>query len=209
MKLDQAGPTSGLEGTHVNRDTLVRAFASRTGFANPDSTTERHLRDLEGIFADAAAYEAACRQENPLVYSVQTFAPEAGEGDLHTGFGRIEPGTVGNEFYMTKGHVHSRAEMAEVYVGLSGVGLMLLKGVGNPRPAAVELSAGRVVYVPGHTAHRTVNVGDEPLCYFGVYSAVAGHDYSALARDGFGATVLRSRHGAKILHRGEELSVTR
>ena len=32
-------------------------------------------------------------------------------------------------------------------------------------------------YVPGHTGHRTANVGDTPLSYIGVYPARAGHDY--------------------------------
>jgi glucose-6-phosphate isomerase len=30
---------------------------------------------------------------------------------------------------------------------------------------------GGTVYVPGYTAHRTVNTGDEPLVYWGILSS--------------------------------------
>jgi glucose-6-phosphate isomerase len=41
------------------------------------------------------------------------------------------------------------------------------------------------VYVPGHTGHRTANVGDKPLTYMGVFPARAGHDYGAYAERNF------------------------
>ncbi len=39
----------------------------------------------------------------------------------------------------------------------------------------LPLEAGAVVYVPGHTAHRTVNTGPAPLVYLGIYPWDAGH----------------------------------
>jgi glucose-6-phosphate isomerase len=49
----------------------------------------------------------------------------------------------------------------------------------------VPLRANSVVYVPGHTAHRTMNVGAEPLVYLGIYPSNAGHDYGAIAEKNF------------------------
>ena len=50
----------------------------------------------------------------------------------------------------------------------------------------VELLAENiVVYVPGHTAHRTINTGSEPLKYLGIYPAAAGHDYAPIAEKNF------------------------
>jgi glucose-6-phosphate isomerase len=46
------------------------------------------------------------------------------------------------------------------------------------------------VYVPGHTAHRTINVGPSPLTYLGVYPARAGHDYLTIAQNNFQCVVL-------------------
>jgi glucose-6-phosphate isomerase len=187
----------------VDIERLVRDFNPEHGFTEPDSVTERRLHDLSGVFADTAAYEAACLAGNPLVYSVQIFTPGGGEGDLHVGYGTIEPGTVGSEFFMTKGHVHERAEMAEVYIGLRGKGYMLLQDVRDGGNRAVELGEGRIVYVPGHTAHRTVNSGSGRLAYFGIYSAAAGHDYRRIAEDDFDAVVLRGAAGPRLVPRRE------
>ena len=48
-----------------------------------------------------------------------------------------------------------------------------------------------IVYVPGFVAHRTINVGDEPLVYVGIYPAKAGHDYGAIAKRNFNEVVIR------------------
>ena len=49
----------------------------------------------------------------------------------------------------------------------------------------VPLTPNSAVYVAGHTAHRTINVGDDPLTYLGIYSCKAGHDYGAIAERNF------------------------
>ena len=38
---------------------------------------------------------------DPLVYAVSSFEPGDGEGDLHYGLGVVQPGTVGQEFFMS------------------------------------------------------------------------------------------------------------
>ncbi|MDH3251243.1 MAG: hypothetical protein OEM41_00550, partial [Ignavibacteria bacterium] len=53
------------------------------------------------------------------------------------------------------------------------------------------------VYVPGGTAHRTVNVGDVPLTYLGVYPAAAGHDYSPLVGWNFSQVII-ARNGKPV-----------
>jgi glucose-6-phosphate isomerase len=62
---------------------------------------------------------------------------------------------------------------------------MLLEDEQTSESRLEPLGAGKVVYVPGHTAHRTMNTGNEPLTYFGVYPAYAGHDYGAIAERNF------------------------
>jgi len=62
---------------------------------------------------------------------------------------------------------------------------MLLEDEGTGASRLEPLGAGQIVYVPGHTAHRTMNTGSEPLTYFGVYPANAGHDYGAIAERNF------------------------
>jgi glucose-6-phosphate isomerase len=174
---------------------LSIAYDPAAGTLEGGSVVERRLSDLRGIFADAEAFERALRDGDPVVYTVQSIEAGAGEGDLHYGIGTIQPGRVGEEYYMTKGHLHAWRPAAEVYVGLRGTGAMLLEDEETRESRLVPLGAGRIVYVPGHTAHRTMNTGDEPLVYIGVFSARAGHDYGAIAERSFREIVVAGEDG--------------
>lgn len=161
-----------------------------TGAMSGAATVERRLSDLRGSFADADAYEAALALGDPVVYSVASVEAGQGAGDLHYGLGRLAPGQVGGEYYLTRGHLHHWRPAAEVYVGLSGEGLMLLEDEATGESCAVPLAGGSVVYVPGGVFHRTVNTGGVFLVYLGVYPAQAGHDYGALAERNFRQVVV-------------------
>lgn len=177
---------------------LLSCFDPVTGEIAGASTTQRHLRDLRGCFADAAAYDAALAAGNPLLYSVASVAPATGAGDLHYGVGRLMPGRIGDEYFMTKGHLHSWREAAEIYIGLTGEGVMLLEDEATGESRVLPLRPQHVVYVPGHTAHRTMNTGGVPLIYLGAYPAKAGHDYGAIAERNFRCMVVE-RDGQPVM----------
>lgn len=163
----------------------------------------RRMSDLKGCFADAAGYEAATALGDPLVYMVSSVEAGNGSGDLHYGLGVLYPGRVGDEYFMTKGHLHSRREAAEVYIGLRGEGRMLLEDELTGESRLEPLGEGRVVYVPGRAAHRTVNTGAVPLVYIGVYPADAGHDYGAIATKNFRMVVVRWQGDPVMIARDE------
>ena len=72
--------------------------------------------------------------------------------------------------------------------GLRGSGLLLLQN--EQGEARLEkVFAGSVHIIPGFTAHRLINTGDDVLSALAVWPAVAGHDYAALA-DGFALRVI-------------------
>jgi glucose-6-phosphate isomerase len=169
---------------------LLSTFDPTTGGIAGVPATERRLSDLRGCFADAAAYEAALAMDNPLLYRVASVTPAAGPGDLHYGVGRLLPGKIGDEYFMTKGHLHSWRAAAEFYFGLTGEGVMLLQDEATGESRLVPLRPHQAVYVPGHTAHRTVNTGRVPLTYIGVYPAQAGHDYGTIAERNFRMVVV-------------------
>lgn len=150
----------------------------------------RRLSALQGCFVDEAAFAAAVAAGDPELYYTAGVEEVHGDGQLHYVIGLIHPGKVGAEYYMTKGHSHAWRPAAEVYIGLRGEGLMLLQDERSGECVALPLGAERVVYVPGHTAHRTVNTGSEPLVYWGVLSSEAGHDYGALAQSNFALVVV-------------------
>jgi glucose-6-phosphate isomerase len=143
------------------------------------------LSEMRGYFADQAACDEALARDDQAVYQVSWLEPGSGAGDLHYGLGRISPGRVGREYFMTKGHLHAWRPAAEVYIGLRGRGCLLLEDETTGRGQILPLDHGCVAYVPAGTAHRTVNTGEEPLLYLGVYPAAAGHDYGAIATRNF------------------------
>lgn len=177
---------------------LLSTYNPLTGEIPGAPLVQRHLRDLQGCFADPAAYAAALAQSNPLLYSVAAIEPAQGEGDLHFGIGKIMPGKIGDEYFMTKGHLHAWRPAAEFYFGLAGEGMMLLEDEATGESRMVQLCPNDAVYVPGFTAHRTMNVGKTPLTYLGVYPARAGHDYGAIVKQNFRCIVVE-RDGQPVM----------
>lgn len=173
-----------------NLEKLLSHFDPATGEISGAPTTHRHLSDLRGCFSDPTAYEAALAAGNPLLYRVASVEPATGTGDLHYGVGLLMPGKIGEEYFMTKGHLHSWRAAAEIYIGLTGEGVMLLEDEVTGESRMVTLRPHHAVYVPGHTAHRTMNTSRVPLTYIGVHPARAGHDYSTIAKTNFRCVVV-------------------
>ena len=145
---------------------------------------EKRLTDLAGLYADAAAFEAAAASDGArVVYRVEEVRPPAARGDLIFGTTFMEPGRIGDEFFLTRGHVHARANRPETYTGQSGEGVMLLESPeGEVR--ALPVSPGVTVYVPPLWIHRSVNTGAGPLVMGFCYPSDAGQDYAVIARSG-------------------------
>jgi glucose-6-phosphate isomerase len=171
--------------TRIAAERLYTSFNIPTGEIEGRPSVKRRLSELRGAFADTAAYAAALRDGDPVIYMVAAVEPAEGDGQLHYGLGVLMPGRVGAEYYLTKGHLHAWRPAAEVYIGLSGEGAMLLEDEQTGESSLVPLRANSAVYVPGSAAHRTINTGDTPLVYIGVYPAAAGHDYGAIAERNF------------------------
>lgn len=150
----------------------------------PVQKSGKKLKDLAGVFADAAAFAS----ENPeaLIYEVQSFlpVPEGLAGGLFFGISTIYPGAVGGEYYMTRGHFHALKDRAEFYWGIEGEGALVLMGEDRAWTAE-RVRAGSLHYIPGHTAHRLVNTGNSPLVVGACWPSDAGHDYERIAREGF------------------------
>ncbi len=174
---------------HTTRLDLV------TGALDPQrDVTERRLADLDGLFADPVPPEL----RDELAYTVSLIPAPADGANLPSSTTVIEPGRVGDEYFMTKGHFHARRDRAEIYVGLSGDGRLVM-ATEDGRAAVEPVRAGTVSYVPGHWAHRTVNVGERPLVFYAVYPGDAGYDYATIAERGFPVLVLASGGGPRVV----------
>ena len=151
------------------------------------------LHQLEGVFADTLAFRQ-CDPER-CVYDVEMFNSPAADGALFVGVTHLYPGKVGNEYFMTRGHFHQRREQGEVYFGLRGSGVLLLQNEqGDAR--LEKVTPGSVHIIPGFTAHRLINTGEETLSALAVWPCSAGHDYAALS----GGFALRITTESEVYH---------
>ncbi len=152
-----------------------------------DGASNRYVKlfsDLVGLYEDEHAFQALVAEKGGRVaYEVTDFKPSANPGDMIIGVTRMEPGRVGREFYMTRGHIHARPNRPEMYYGERGRGVMLLESpAGDIR--TVEISPRSMCYVPPYWIHRSVNVGDEPLVMTFAYPADSGQDYDIIGKAG-------------------------
>ncbi|OAT22269.1 glucose-6-phosphate isomerase, archaeal [Buttiauxella gaviniae ATCC 51604] len=162
------------------------AFANGHFTAENIITKVTHSGDLAGIFHDQTAWRAIS-SETPI-YQVEMLSSAQGDGELYVGTTHLNPGRVGDEFYMTRGHFHQRREQGEVYFGLRGSGLLLLQ-TEQGETRLEQVFAGSVHIIPGFTAHRLINTGTEILSALAVWPTIAGHDYASLAK-GFALRVI-------------------
>lgn len=155
------------------------------GIEGRSSTYRKLLEDMAAVYADADAFAAALRSSGPrtVVYEVEEQRYSNDPGAVVVGTSRLLPGRIGDEFAVTRGHLHAVADRAELYHCLSGRGVLLLETV-DGRSEPVELTPGRAVNVPGHWIHRSVNTGDEPFVTLFSYAADAGQDYGVIADAG-------------------------
>ncbi len=178
---------------------LVRHVRLSDGtIPDADVIQERRLHDLEGLFADRDA-EAHLMDANPLVYRVYDAAAMPKEdGQLLFSTTVIQSGRVGDEYFLTKGHYHARADRAELYYGLAGNGILLLQ-TPEGEYRALPMEAGTAAYVPPYWGHRTVNTGEVPFVFLAAYPADAGYDYGTIACEGFAALVLAGPDGPQVV----------
>ena len=164
---------------------LVLDFDLSDGFCKSGkvSPLPRHLSDMASQFADGEAVKALL-DADPLLYAFYGLPVPEKDGALSYGTTILYPGQVGGEYYMTKGHFHTRLDTAEVYYTLSGQGMMVMETPEGDTDVKA-LRPGDALYVPGRWAHRSVNTGTEPLVMFFAYPADAGHDYGTIESKGF------------------------
>jgi glucose-6-phosphate isomerase len=153
---------------------------------------------MRGMYQDAEATEALLAAGDPVLYRVHAAAIPDEDDHLLFGTTVIEPGKVGDEYFMTKGHYHAVERTAEVYHCLSGCGAILMETRGG-ETAEVFLQPGQAVYIPPAWAHRSVNVGDEPFIFFYAMPGGAGHDYVAFEAQGFRRLILERDGGPAIV----------
>ncbi len=177
MKLDPATDFLQPFSIHIDLESATMRDAPRT--------VSRRTSEMRGYYKDAAALDALVASGgDPLHYEVFEAPVPTQYGHLTMAISKLQPGLVGEECFMTKGHYHTVPNTAEIYFCLRGAGYMMMKTTGG-ECAWQRLEPGRAVYVPPYWGHRSINTGAEPLITFCVYPGDAGHNYGDIAATGF------------------------
>lgn len=157
----------------------------------------RTIQEMKGVYRDEDSRRLL--DQKMVVYRVEAFYPvdEGNEGGLFWGTTFLNPGMVGDEYFMTKGHHHAKRSRGEFYLTVAGNGALILMDESR-RTVFESMSAGTLHYVSAYTAHRIANTGSSLLTVLACWPSDAGHDYDVIAREGFSAR-LRNIGGAPVL----------
>ena len=161
---------------------FVTEITSTTGFgAGFAAHYTKTFEAMTGVYQNDSEKLAAAGQE--LSYEVFSTQKTDLPGALTVGTSVLEPGRIGEEYALTRGHLHRVANRAEMYFGLRGHGVMLLENVEGD-VHALEIVPGSLVYVPGGWLHRSVNVGPDVLVTLFCFSADSGQNYEIVEQSG-------------------------
>ena len=177
---------------------FLRGISVDLKVLEPETWVSRSLSQLKNYFSDQSEANRVLQRGDPVIYRYQSLPLPVDAGDLSFGISTVLPGTIGNEFYMTKGHFHEALMTAEVYYCLSGEGGLLIENEeGDTR--LLHMSGGKLIYVPKGYAHRTVNTGNTPISSLFVFRADAGHDYKTIETRGYRKLVISSSNGPMLV----------
>lgn len=155
----------------------------------------RRLSDLKGCFKNEDAWKNDVTQEDQIVYQViSSIVPESVR-ELPQSITTIYPGNCGGELYMTKGHQHPDPQ-GEIYFGLEGSGGIIM--FDGKQSSWIEITPGKIGYIPPGWAHRSVNTGDDAYKFLAVYPGSAGHDYQWVLDNGMGLRAFRKNNNLDL-----------
>lgn len=188
-----------VKGTSFIEPFSVDVDIDRAEMPEATNHTVRRASAMRGHYADEDALERLIADHgDPVHYEVFEVPVPEEYGHLMYCISTLQPGTVGDECFMTKGHYHTVINTSETYLCLRGEGYMLMK-TSDGRFSAQRMVRNKMVYVPPYWAHRSVNAGSEPLVSYCVYNAEAGHNYGDIEKEGFIKRVFKRGGSIEII----------
>lgn len=160
------------------------SFEIPSGTISPAGPTlVRRASDLAGCFKDETARTELAAFSNPEIYRViSSIVPEIPR-ELPQSITTVSAGNISGELFMTKGHQHPDPQ-GEIYFGLAGEGGVIM--FDGKETKWIEVTVGRIAYIPPTWAHRSVNTGTSDYQFLAVYPGSAGHDYQWVLDNGMG-----------------------
>jgi glucose-6-phosphate isomerase len=172
----------------ISNSEVIFSGASLVG--KPIEKLTRTIGDLRGLFQDQKAFEE--KDPHQIAYEVESYFPVADgtEGGLFFGITKLQPGVIGKEYMMTKGHSHLIENRGEFYWVIEGEGMLLFMNK-DRNTWAEKMSPGSLHYIKGSTAHRVANTGTSVLSFGACWPSDAGHNYEVIAKNGFSKRLLK------------------
>ncbi|MCH8945644.1 MAG: cupin domain-containing protein [Nanoarchaeota archaeon] len=131
----------------------------------------RKLKDVIQWYSDKKVFEKELKKKkNKIIYETFTdkFSP------INLTLTVVHPGTVGKEYYMTKGHIH-RKKVPEFYISLEGKGKLLMQK--QSKVKVIDLKKGEIALIPVGYGHRLINTGNKKLKVLTIYDQESKPDY--------------------------------
>jgi glucose-6-phosphate isomerase, archaeal len=119
----------------------------------------RKLKDMQSYYNKNAIQKA---NKNEKVYDLFTL----NYNPIKLTLTEMYPGTVGKEYFYTKGHVHTK-KTPEFYILLEGSGKLLIQK--NNKPKTIKMIKGEIELIPEGYAHRLINTGKDKLKVLTIY----------------------------------------
>ena len=167
-------------------------------FSPYQKKVERKLSDLSMMFQAKNVVEKMLEKEDPVIYEIFYYGYQTSVSDMALGVTRIQPGTIGDEFYMTKGHFHAAHDQPEIYFCVKGEGYLLQETLEGEFQVE-KWTKGTISHIPPMWAHRVVNIGAESLVFVASYHLAAGHNYDPVIERGFSKRVVAENGKAAFI----------
>ena len=166
-------------------------------FTDSPVIVERRIAEMGKMFYDQEAASKIAESEDRLIYEMIHYYFETSNSDMSLAVSKIQPGKVGDEYHMTKGHFHEAPDQPEIYFCLQGTGFLLLETL-DGEFRAEPWKTGTITHIPPQWAHRVVNSGKDVLFYISSFHKSAGHVYDLIEKNGF-KNVVVERNGIPVL----------
>lgn len=179
-----------MENLSVSDLPISIQFDFNSGIFTPtNQVVNRRVSDLAEMFSDQQAVQEILKNGDRLVYDIQYYPFITSKSDMALGVTRIQPGKVGDEYHMTKGHFHERDDQPEIYFCVQGTGYLLMETI-DGEFISQPWKPGTITHIPPMYAHRVVNTGNDVLFFVASYHISAGHNYGPIASQGFAQLVV-------------------
>lgn len=151
---------------------MIRNYLKTIRKFEKHKSRKRRFKDVAKWYSDKKAVEKELKKnKNNVIY--ETFTEEDSPMDLTLTV--IHPGTIGKEYYMTKGHIHG-ANNPEFYILLEGNGKLLIQSRSEVK--VITLKKGKITLIPKGYAHRLINPGRKKLKVLTIYSENSRPNYN-------------------------------